>query len=168
MSESPLKEVGQLGIVTGDIDRAVRLWSDRYGVGPWQVYLFDPSNMTDLTVGGKPVEYAMKIALTMLGGMMLEIIEPLDDRSHYAESLAAHGGRDHLHHILCATDDYASAVDHFARAGVAAVQTGHMTQTDASFTYLDTAADLGFGLELVRVPEVLDLPEPIAVYPPTG
>lgn len=164
--ETPLKDVMQLGIVSGDVDRSIRTWADRYGVGPWSVFRFDPATMTELTVGGRPVEYAMKIALAMLGPMMLEIIEPLDDRSVYATSLAEHGGRDHVHHILCGVDDYDAALAHFRSRGIEAAQTGHMTQTGASFAYLATEADLGLSLEIVRMPAELNLPEPVAVYPP--
>lgn len=165
MTQSPLKDVMQLGIVSGDVDRAVRIWADRYGIGPWSIFRFEPANMTEMTVGGRPVEYAMKIALAMLGPMMLEIIEPLDDRSIYATSLAEHGGRDHVHHILCGTDDYEATLADFRARGIEAAQTGHMTQTDATFAYLATEVDLGFALEIVKMPEVLTLPEPLAVYP---
>ena len=165
MVETPLKDVMQLGIVTRDLARAIRVWADTYGVGPWQVFEFDGSNMTDRTVGGAPVDYAMKIALAMLGPMMLELIEPLDERSIYWTSLEQHGGRDHVHHILCGTDDYAASLDHFKAIGVEASQTGHMTQTDATFAYLDTEADLGLALEIVAMPAELNLPEPIEVYP---
>jgi hypothetical protein len=165
MPETPLKDVMQLGIVSADVDRAVRTWADRYGVGPWSVFHFDPANMTELTVGGRPVEYAMKIALAMLGPMMLEIIEPLDDRSIYATSLAEHGGRDHIHHVLCGCDDYEATLADFRARGVEPRQTGHMTETDATFAYLGTEADLGFALEIVKMPAELNLPEPILVYP---
>src|SRR5438132_5442947 len=114
MPDQVLKEVTQLGIVTRDLDRTIRIWSDKYGVGPWQVHVFDPSNMTELTVGGRPAEYGMRIALAFLGSMMLEVIEPLDERSIYAGSLERHGGADHLHHVLCTTDDdLQSSLEHF-------------------------------------------------------
>ena len=68
MSEPMITEVTQIGIITADLDRAVRAWADRYGVGPWQIYKFDPSNMTDMEIGGAKVDYGMRLAITFVGG----------------------------------------------------------------------------------------------------
>ena len=35
-----------LGVVTRDLDAAVRTWADHYGVGPWQVFSYDETSMT--------------------------------------------------------------------------------------------------------------------------
>ena len=167
-AETNITGVTQIGIITADIDRAVRTWADRYGVGPWQVFRFDPSNMSELTVGGRPVEYGMRIALAYLGPMMFELIEPSDERSVYAQSLERHGGADHFHHILCDTDDFHATLAAFAQKGITPAQTGHMHETHASFAYLDSEPDIGFMLEFAHVDGELNLPEPMYVYPPPG
>jgi hypothetical protein len=80
--------INHICVVTHDIDRAVRMWSDRYGVGPWSLWTKDASNMTAV-VDGEPTDFAMRVALCQLSpGFRLEIIQPLDDRSPYAKSLA--------------------------------------------------------------------------------
>jgi len=163
-----LTQVTQIGILTRDLDRVVRTWSDKYGVGPWQIHDFDPSNMTDMTVAGKPADFGMRIAIAFIGEMMLEVIEPTSDGNIYAESLDRHGGADHFHHILCSTDEgFRASLDRFRDKGVPTMQSGHMS-TGATFAYLDTEADLGFALEVADVPENFSLPEPAAIYPPSA
>jgi methylmalonyl-CoA/ethylmalonyl-CoA epimerase len=167
VAEPLFTEVPQIGIVTRDLDRVVRVWSDKYGVGPWSIYRFDPSNMSELTVHGKPVDYGMRIALAWIGPMMLEVLEPLDDRSVYAESLAKHGGADHLHHILLTTPDFDHTVGELRARGVGSLMGGLMC-TGATFEYLETEDDLGFALEIARITADFAMPEPEEVYPPAG
>ena len=99
--------VNHICVATGDIDRAVRVWSGRYGIGPWRLWTKDSTNMS-AEVHGRPTDFAMRVALCSLSsGTRIEIIEPLDDRSPYADSLARHGGADHVHHVRLDVEDYA-------------------------------------------------------------
>ena len=47
--------VNHICIATRDLDRAVRTWSDRYGVGPGRLWTKDDANMS-AEVDGKPTE----------------------------------------------------------------------------------------------------------------
>jgi methylmalonyl-CoA/ethylmalonyl-CoA epimerase len=157
-------------IATNDIDRAIRLWSDRYGVGPWKLWTKDAGNMS-ATVGGKPVEFAMRVALcTLSPAVRLEIIQPLDERSPYAESLARHAGVDHIHHLRLDVDDYLDAREHLLGLGLeplldATFAGAPGVSSIVTATYLGTEAELGFVLELGDVPEGFAMPEPESVYP---
>jgi hypothetical protein len=91
--------INHICLVTHDLDRSVRTWFDRYGVGPWRIWTKDASNMSAV-VDGEPTDFAMRVALCQLSpGFRLEIIQPLDERSPYARSLAERGGADHIHHV---------------------------------------------------------------------
>ena len=159
-----------LCVVTGDLDRAVQTWADRYGVGPWSVWTKDPSNMT-ATVDGHSVEFAMRVALCSLSPTFrLELIQPLDARSPYAASLARHGGADHVHHLRLDVDDYADSRERL-------VGLGNDVLLDASFdgasgvrdtvraTYFTTEGELGLTLEIAEVPAGFVMPEPERVHP---
>jgi methylmalonyl-CoA/ethylmalonyl-CoA epimerase len=159
-----------LCVATSDIDRAVRTWADRYGVGPWSLWTKDASNMV-AAVDGEPTEFAMRVALCQLSPTFrIEIIQPLDDRSPYARSLAAHGGADHIHHVRFDVADYERA-----KAGLSSL--GLRTQLDARFagapgtggefagTYFATEGDLGFVVEIGLAPAGFAMPEPDSVYP---
>jgi methylmalonyl-CoA/ethylmalonyl-CoA epimerase len=162
--------VNHICVATHDVDRAVRIWSDRYDVGPWQLWTKDSSNMT-AAVDGEPADFAMRVALCGLSpAVRLELIQPLDDRSPYAESLVRHGGADHIHHVRLDVDDYAGAREQLLGLGLDSVLDARFAgapgvSSVVTATYLATEADLGFLLEIGDVPPGFAMPEPERVYP---
>jgi methylmalonyl-CoA/ethylmalonyl-CoA epimerase len=162
--------INHLCVVTRDLDAAVRTWSDRYGVGPWSVYTKDESNMAAL-VAGRPTSFAMRVALAGLSpAFRVELIQPLDDRSPYAASLAEHGGVDHVHHVRFEVDDYARAAEELDGLGLRRMLEAEFDGApgvDARFagTYFDTRADLGFVVEIGHMPAGFAMPTPERVYP---
>ena len=166
-------DANHICVVTRDVDRTVRVWWDSYGVGPWRVFRYDDSNMS-ATVEGRPARFEMRVALAQLGpGFRVEIVEPLDEHSPYAESLARHGGADHIHHLRFDVADFDDAFGRLQGLGLA-------TRLQATFAgatpdgprvtaaYLGTEADLGFTVEIVAMPGDFSMPEPEYVYPASG
>ncbi len=162
-------------IATRDIDRAVRTWWDRYGVGPWRVYRYDPSTVS-AELDSQPAEFAMRAALAQLGPhFRVEIIQPLEGESPYAESLERHGGADHIHHVRFDVADFDRARDHFSDLGLRNVMDARFAGgTEESprlvGAYIDTREDLGFVLEIADVPAgfVMAVPEYEYPDPTTG
>ena len=167
MSKPLFTGVNHLCVVTADLERAVRTWADRYGIGSWSIWTKDPSNMV-ATVEGEPVEFAMRVALCQVSPFFrLELIQPLDSRSPYADSLAAQAGADHVHHVRFDVEDYDEARARLDALGAARLFEGRFAGSGGEFvgTYYDTVADLGFISEIGRAPDAFAMPEPEAVYP---
>jgi methylmalonyl-CoA/ethylmalonyl-CoA epimerase len=170
MPEQLFTDANHVCVVTHDLDRAVRVWWEKYGVGPWRVYAYHRSNMS-ATVDGRPTDFAMRAALCQLGPhFRMEIIQPLDDRSPYARSLEKHGGADHVHHVRLDVGNFDAAVDHLRGLGLAAVFEGDFKggaeeSGAVSGKYFATEDDLGFILEIANVPEGFWMPDPEYVYP---
>jgi catechol 2,3-dioxygenase-like lactoylglutathione lyase family enzyme len=163
--------INHICVVTGDLDRAVRTWADRYGIGPWRLYRYDSSNM-EATVEGKRVQFDMRVALCQLANARIELIQPLDDdRSPYARSLTEHGGADHIHHVRFDVASYDESAAHLQSLGADTIFDAAFrpdvagTEERLWATYFDTADDLGFTVEIVRMPEGFAMPEPELVYP---
>jgi hypothetical protein len=164
--------INHICVVTGDLDRAVRTWADRYGIGPWRLYRYDSSNM-EARVEGKRVEFDMRVALCQLANARIELIQPLDvdNRSPYARSLTEHGRADHIHHVRFDVASYDESAAHLQSLGAdrifdAAFRPGAGGAGERlSATYFDTSDDLGFTVEIVRMPEEFAMPEPELVYP---
>jgi methylmalonyl-CoA/ethylmalonyl-CoA epimerase len=160
-------------IVTRDLDRAVRMWWDRYGVGPWRVFRYDDSNMA-ATVEGQPARFAMRAALAQLGpGFRIEIIQPLDERSPYASSLAGRHDADHIHHVRFDVSDFDEAFARMRDLGLdtrmhATFAGGAPEGPRVTGAYLGTEADLGFTVEIAEMPAGFSMPEPEYVYPAEG
>jgi methylmalonyl-CoA/ethylmalonyl-CoA epimerase len=159
--------INHVCIATRDLDRAVRVWADRYGVGPWSIYTKDGSNMT-AAVHGAPTEFAMRVALASLpSGARIEIIEPLDDGSPYAQSLAANGGADHVHHVRFDVADYDAAAARLRGLGLTEIMDARFAGAGGSFagTYFATQSDLGLVVEVGGAPAGFAMPPPERVYP---
>lgn len=163
--------INHICVATNDIERAVRTWSDRYGVGPWSLYRYDGSNMSAV-VDGRPTDFAMRVALAHLSPTSrIELIQPLDDRSPYARSLARHGGADHVHHVRFDVDDYDASVERLRdRLGLRTAMTAEFSGASAEAprfagNYFATEEELGFIVEIARAPAGFAMPEPEAVYP---
>ena len=57
-------ETVQLAIVVRDLDAAMRTYVHDYGIGPWEIYEFDPGNVADMREDGEPVERSWRLAIT--------------------------------------------------------------------------------------------------------
>ena len=156
-------------IVTADLDRAVRRWWDRYRIGPWRVFSYDRSNM-QAKVNGSPVDFKMRAALAQLGpAFRLEIIQPLDELSPYAETLSRAGGADHVHHLRLDVPDFAQTHDELVALGLPvrleASFKGGSSEGRFQATYFDAGDDLGLLLEIGDAPAGFSMPDPDFVYP---
>jgi catechol 2,3-dioxygenase-like lactoylglutathione lyase family enzyme len=172
MTTAAFTGINHLGIVTADLDRAVRTWSDRYGIGPWRLYRYDSSNMS-AEVDSEPVEFEMRVGLCQLDNARIELLQPLDDRSPYARSLAAHGGADHVHHVRFDVASYDESAARLRELGAREVfhaafeAGGNGDSAPLTATYFATDDELGFTTEIVGVPDHFAMPEPELVYPPS-
>ncbi len=162
--------INHVCVVTRDIERAVRVWADKYKVRPWHVYTFDTADIT-VSVDGEPTEFAMRAGLCHVGPTTrMEIIQPLDERSPYAQSLRDRGDRDHIHHVRMDIADYDDALGQLQGLGLPTTMTGRfrggLPGTSSEATYFGTEDDLGFTVEVADRPADFVMPEPDFVYPP--
>ena len=153
-------ETIQLAIVVRDLDAAMRTYVHDYGIGPWEIYEFDPGNVADMREDGEPVERSWRLAIAYVGQVQWELIEPLDEESVYARFLAETGGG--LHHVGVAVPDFDEAVAEQAARGNGVLLGGEYK--GIRFAYLDTVRDLGFVTEIFSVAPGEDQ-QPDATYP---
>lgn len=144
MPEPVFTDTVQIGIVVRDLDRAVRKYVDDFGIGPWEFHEFNGGNAGDLHEYGLPVERSWRLAVTMVGHVMWELIEPLDELSVYARFLAEKG--EGVHHIAVATPRFEDAVNAQTQRGNKLPLSG--TFSGVKVAYLPTERDLGVVLEI--------------------
>jgi hypothetical protein len=171
MGKLPVTGINHVCVVTADLDRAMRTWHEDYGVGPWTHYRFDAETMA-ARVGGERVDCAIRVAAAPLGdgAQKLELIQPLDDRGLWAESLAAHGGADHLHHVRLDVADFdeaaAALTDGGAPLGLDADFTGDPDEPPLRCNYFEGGPTIGFRIELGEAPPGFNLANPSGTFPP--
>jgi catechol 2,3-dioxygenase-like lactoylglutathione lyase family enzyme len=157
--------INHVGVVTGDLDRALRTWTESFGIGPWSVHTFDETNMS-IEVDGEAVPTAARFAHAFVGETCrIELIEPLrDDDGPYARSLREHGGADHLHHVRLEVADFGAVLGAAARDGVGTVLDAVFADAGGGeplrVAYLDTGPRIGFITEIVEFPDAFELAPP--------
>lgn len=160
--EPVFTETLQLSIVVRDLEATMKTYVERYGIGPWELYEFNPATVSEQTRDGEPSEYAIRLAVTMVGSVQWELVQPLDDRSIYADFLAEKG--EGVHHVAVGGRPYTEELEAM-RANGRRVLTGGF-YNGVRFDYLSTGEDLGVITEIFDWPEGL-VQQPDAVYPPS-
>ncbi len=162
MSEKPIfKEVLQVGVVVKNLDEAMKKYWEEYGIGPWGIYTFDKSTVSDMIIRNQRVDYAMRLAVTQIGGVQWELIEPLDEKSIYAEFLKEHG--EGLHHVAFAVDNYDKVMTFLQGKGMGVLQGG--TWQDLKYTYIESEDTMSCIAEIYNRQEGRKPPPPEATYP---
>lgn len=156
--------VTQVAIVVPDIDRAVAMYHGVFGIGPWHIYTYGRPLVQEMTYHGAPADYKMRVALSYLGPTRIELIEPLEGETVYADFVAEHGYG--VHHFGVLVDDMEAALAAAREAGIEMLMdgAGFGLDGDGHYAYLDTEALIGVTLELIERPERRVTPE--RVYPP--
>ena len=99
-------------VVVEDIEKASKLLSSIWGLGPWQVMDYIPSRH-EVTVG--PFPMSLRWALAKLETIVLELIQPLTGNTFWAKFLEEHG--EGLHHIAFSMPDYDEMVTKLEKQG---------------------------------------------------
>ena len=147
----------QIGIVVPDLEKAIRTYRDVYGIGGWQIMNFEPGDARDVRVHGQPTEWRWrKAATTMVGDVMWELIEPLDQKDDlFGRVLAERSDIGGVHHIAVGTPDISRVIRQQAALGNEPIMSGTFCGMDIAF--LDTRRDLGVILEVFsQTPDAVD------------
>ena len=131
----------QIGIVVSSVDAAAKNYATLLGITDWKINYVDTDDGKgrNFRVGGKEVAVKAKIAWAEIGDIELELIEPQDDSSIYAEYLRSNGPG--VHHLMFGTDNYQRTVEEMRRHGVENFAIGELQATE--FQLFDTRQMLG-------------------------
>lgn len=158
------KGIDQVAVIVPDLEEAMRKYWEWLGVGPWRVYTYGKPLVKRMAYRGKPSVYKMRIALSFIGPLNIELIEMLEGDTIYADFVAEHGFG--LHHFGIFVKDMEQALVEARAAGLSVVQEGSGFGLDGSghYAYLDTEGLIGVTIELIELPKRRAAPDKI--YPP--
>lgn len=151
--EPLIKKITQIGIVTRDIKNMIKHYEEDYGITDWFFtdgeVGFDPAQKAqDLTTRGVKHDFEISLAQAMIGDVQIELIQPLDEFSDYAQFLKEKG--EGVHHI-CVQADTAHMPAAMKARGVPELLSGTVPGV-SHFVYYDTVPDIGMTLEVVYPP----------------
>jgi 4-hydroxyphenylpyruvate dioxygenase-like putative hemolysin len=106
----------------------------------------------------------MRLGLSYIGSMRIELIEPFSDNTVYADFVRKHGYG--VHHFGILVDNMEEALTQARAAGLQMTMdgSGFGRDGDGHFAYIDTEPILGVTLELIDRPA--ERVEPEQIYPP--
>jgi len=144
-------------MVVRDLDATLARFIDDYGIGPWTIFEVTPEIAPNLRHDGGPVRGSCRSAAAMVGNVMWELTEPLDDLTLFARFLAEKG--EGVHHIAVHTSNFEEVIAEHTQDGTILPLSGSLAGIEVA--YLPTNETLGVMLEVFSgVPgEALD-PKP--------
>ena len=145
-----ITKLEQVCIVVHDITKSMKAMWDTFGIGPWDIYTRDSDSLTDTTYHGKPAEFKFKVARNhrKLGGIEIELIEPVEGDNIYRDFLKEHGeGIQHLGwQIADSLEDFVATSRRLEGAGFPCIMGGRTP--NGAFGYFDTTKVLNTVLEV--------------------
>ena len=82
-------QIVQVAYVVRDLDASVKRHWEVFGIGPWDIYLFESPKVENYLYRGKPATHKALIAVTWQGPVQLEVMQPVSGRCIYDEHLEA-------------------------------------------------------------------------------
>lgn len=147
MDQALATGIAQIGIVVADAESTADRYRSLLGIDDWRVNYVDSTEGLGIFMQeGRRTELRAKIVWADLGGVEIELIEPQDDESVFAEFLQTRGPG--VHHIMLRAAGYRQGRDHLASNGVPLLLEGQ--QQDTRFCLFDSSESLGTIIELAE------------------
>ena len=144
------KSADQFGYVVPDLGQAIKRWIDQ-GVGPWLTV--GPVVVTDNKYLERPSRPLIIFGFCQVGGVQLELIQPLDDEPSSWRAFLAAGRSGFQHCGFCVEPhDYQRSVARAKASGATSQQM--MSFSGAHFPYFFLPARVGSPMERIRLGEV--------------
>jgi hypothetical protein len=139
--ESPAKVkckgINQIAIVVKNLELVAENYWNILGIGPWAVFKWEAPLVYDRKYYGKTVWAREKIALTQVGDVQLELVQPVDGPSIYGDWLKERG--EGIHHMNFLVDDVDETVAILEKEGFPSLQGGKFGPPEmrGAFNYVD-------------------------------
>ena len=120
--EPILTDLVQVGLVVKDLDATVKTYADEFGVEPWNISEYNDKTTKDMKVYGESVNCSFMVATVKIGDTEMELIQPKDEKSIFAEFLRLYG--EGFHHVTYKVGNYEKAKARFRDIGISIAQSG--------------------------------------------
>lgn len=154
----------QIGVVVADLDTVIQNLTQIFGLGPFRIVDWPPAGRTDIMkyYHGEPGQFTARMAFTELGPVELELIQPVEGQSIWADFLRDHGGG--IHHIRFNVDDTQGVQRYLAENGIQSAQHGSGIRPGTTWMNFASEEKVGFVIEVMnalpgtsgRTPAIVD------------
>ena len=154
-----VSQLNQVALVVKNLQKTMESYWNILGIGPWELFNVEPPLLSKPTYHGKPGQFKMKVARTMVGTTEMEVIEPVSGENIFSDFLARYG--EGLQHLQFVADNADEITQIMTKEGFPLLMGGHFS--DAIFAFYDTVDALKTVWEVFQ-PPTKAVP-PIAHYP---
>lgn len=140
-------KLAQVAIVVKDMEAAIAKWSSLLGVEPPTPFTTAPGLEVNQKFDGEPSDAQCILAFFDLGGVQLELIQPLGGSSSWQAILDEKG--EGVHHIAFWTKDMKQSADALAEEGAPLWHVGDMGG-GGQFAYFKSHQACGVTIELLE------------------
>ncbi len=144
------KRFTQIGVVVKDIDRSMKALEEIFGIGPFRVIDWPPADRADMEkfYHGQPGNFTARMAFVDLGNAELELIQPLEGESIWADFLRDHG--EGIHHIRFNVDNVHPVIDYLSGQGIEPAQNGSGLRPGTHWVNFGSEDQVGFVIEIMN------------------
>ena len=139
-------KLAQVAVAVTDIHAAVRRYSALLGVDPPKIIETQPGQEVNATYRGASTNDRALLAFFDLGGVQLELIQPIGEASAWAEGLR--DGGETVHHLAFWTENMREDKTALESNGSELIQRGDMG--DGQYAYFDARTNFGTMIELLE------------------
>lgn len=152
-------KIAQIAFVVKDLDETVKNFHSLLGIGPWDFYTYKKPMVKEMSRNGKSSDYAMRLALSNIGSLRIELIEQQYGDTVYQKFIDEHGYG--IHHLGIVVDDIEKMLKLANNLGIEMTMdgSGFGPDGDGRYAYLNTEDLLGTTIELISRPKHRHPPE---------
>ncbi|MCL5950164.1 MAG: VOC family protein [Chloroflexi bacterium] len=143
-------DLAQIGVVVRDLDKTMRELSEIFGLGPFRTTAYPPAHRGDMhrIYRGRPGDFRYRQAFTEVGTIELELIQPLEGESIWADFLREHG--EGIHHIRFNVPDLEPVIEHLSQHGIDVIMKGSGLRPGTTWANFGTESQVGFTIEVMN------------------
>lgn len=141
-------EVTQNGYVVGNLDTAIKHWTETLGVGPFFVYRnLKFKSYSYMGIQSDPV---LDLAISSSGGLQIELIQQVNDAHSFFKHFMDESGPG-LQHLSVWTQEYDALTSRAAERGLAPISSGVALSGDR-FSFYGSPPGNGDVMEVLECP----------------
>lgn len=140
------RKIAQVAITVRDVHAAAERYAALFGQAKPEIIETRPGAEIAMSYRGRPSNDRALLAFFDLGGVQLELIQPIGEESAWAEGLR--DGGESLHHIAFWTEDARADKEVLESHGAPQIHRGDMGE--GQYVYFDGRAQFGTVIELLE------------------
>ena len=145
--KSAFTKIHHIGVVVRDLDKAIKYY-ESLGIGPFESMKL-PGEITEQTVYGKSTEFELKSAVTKIGSVELELIQPIKGAAVQEDFLKSKG--EGINHIGFKVEDFEKEKAKLVKKGFNAILYRNRS-SGIKTAYFDTDKVGGVMMEVFQPP----------------